>query len=450
MRILIVLSICFLIVYLPLDGFFLKWIPLSGQSLIIISQLPDLLVFILFLGTAYLKYIKRDNFRLIGNHSDRYLISFTLLSFLVALIIRADFFTVLINLKALLRYILVTYIILNLELKHFHLRILLRTIVFALLFQMLLGGMQLFASPAFKLFFLPPIIQDEIGGIGITPISYRELMSNNAIFGTMDKTIEYGMFLLVGQALWMAFNHKYRGRYWLGIIFFVILIYGSSSRSSLLTSFLLIFSYQFYLGTINKKFLLALLVIFIIVPILVLYITIANIDYDKHDFLFAFTTRYIEIAQKQRLGIAMTMLPNFFNSDLINVVFGFSADREILMERFIQIKDRPGLLNSDARHIEDVYWVALIYYYGVLGMILFLMFLRKIWKLINAKLHRLKNVTDSPFLTAALLLLFIAIPLNLFNQAFEVRTYSFYLWLILGLGLEEARMINFKLKNKVN
>jgi len=221
------------------------------------------------------------------------------------------------------------------------------------------------------------------------------------------------------------------------------------TRIYLSKAFLLLIFHQLYIGNISKKIILIFLTS-LLIAFTILIIYLIKPETDNTDFLFAFTSHYVEIAKKQRLGIVLTMLPNFFESDFLRILFGFTSDQDILMERFREINDKPLLLNKNARLIEDVYWVALLYYYGVLGLSVFLIFLRGIWNKMKSGIKSIGDFNQTPISLAALLLLFASLLLNIFNQAFEVRTFSFFLWLIIGLGALEVRNIQITTRTRAN
>ena len=439
----VTLIIILLIIYLPLDGFFLKWLPVSQYNQLIISQIPDALILLSFLGILISRTMNRQRINLIGYNTDVIFLGFLVLINLVPLVTGADLFTTIINQKALVRYILLIYIVLNIQMTPWKVKWLIRALVFIFIAEMLIGVAELI-SPTAAFFFLPQVFTESIGGVEVLSLSQREYMRFGDIFGTMDKTIEYGMFLLVGLILWIAHFFKTPRKYWIGAVIFMVMIYFSGSRSAFFTGIFILLIHQYFRGKVVRKMVYA----FLLIPVILIVILFVDINFTDNQLLFAFTSKYLDIARKQRLGIILVMLPAFFSSSFWGLLFGFTADRAFLLDRFGSIPDRPVLLWESADQIEDVYWVALLYYYGIFGFLLFLTFLYKLWVPLRSSIRRYGQHFENPIVISAVLLLAASLPLNLFNQAFEVRTYSFYLWLMVGLALVEIRNARRNQKNR--
>ena len=81
---------------------------------------------------------------------------------------------------------------------------------------------------------------------------------------------------------------------------------------------------------------------------------------------------------------------------------------------------------------EDVYWVALLAYYGFAGTALFAWVL---WKLFVAALRVLRaGDPDQRALAAALAaLLLVTVPLTFVVRTFEFRAFAFGFWMLAGL-----------------
>jgi hypothetical protein len=112
-----------------------------------------------------------------------------------------------------------------------------------------------------------------------------------------------------------------------------------------------------------------------------------------------------------------------------------SPDRAILNRFVVDMAEVPVVLTGGVAVIEDVYWVALPVYYGLVGLTLFGGFL----VLIFGQLYRIarwgKELLERRLARIALLLLVVSVPLNLIGQYFETRQFSFYLWLLVGVSL---------------
>jgi hypothetical protein len=428
----------FLIVYIPFEAFLLKWIPVSEQSYLVLRQIPDLLVVFAFALLVISKTETGSQFKLLGYGIDKYLVAFLILITTYALLSGANMFLVILNMKALVRYVLIAYIIVNISLKDYHFSKMVYLIEFSIGIQVIIGLLQVALGPSFSMFFLPRLTAEEIGGVKIVYTSLKELGLSQGIFGTMIRTIEYGLFLIVGLILWQVKFQKSTVRYWIGIMLFLFLIYWSGSRAIFLVGLISVIIHQYYLGKIGTKVVLALLLtLVLLVPLLLM-----DLNFSENYVLEVFSKDYIDLAKKQRLGILLVMLPEFFKDGLIHIFFGYSADHTLLFERFRSIENRPSLLMKSAAPIEDVYWIALLYYYGITGLFLLILFFYRIWRVIKTQFMSSLLISNNKILFIAVILLLLTIPLNFFNQAFEVRHFSFYLWLVIGIALRKAKTSN--------
>jgi hypothetical protein len=87
---------------------------------------------------------------------------------------------------------------------------------------------------------------------------------------------------------------------------------------------------------------------------------------------------------------------------------------------------------------EDVYWVALLGYYGLVGMamlfvIFFTLYRRAVSVLRYARLNNERN--SLAFASAFLALLFTLVPYCFFERVLEINVFSFYFWLMGGITL---------------
>lgn len=145
----------------------------------------------------------------------------------------------------------------------------------------------------------------------------------------------------------------------------------------------------------------------------------------------------------QRLGVVVYIAPKIiFNKENM---FGFlSAD---LVVDYIQenILDVPDILIKVLPlMIDDVYWVAMYLYYGVIGFSLYALFLISIYKKLTINKHNFRSPLIQQLYLVSISLLLIAMPLNFINQALVTRTFSFYLWLFIGLTLTFSRDLKTK------
>nr|RDS94708.1 hypothetical protein DWF04_15660 [Cereibacter sphaeroides f. sp. denitrificans] len=149
-------------------------------------------------------------------------------------------------------------------------------------------------------------------------------------------------------------------------------------------------------------------------------------------FLSFLSGDYIEIAKLQRLGIVTTYL-EMIESFSGDILLGLGGDPirtvKILESRGYRL---PYLLMFSPASIEDVYWVALFIFYGLIGAGAMLLVLGKLF-FRSVLLSRGARIFEVARLNAAVanLLVFIFVT-GIMNQILEVKQFSFYFWLLVG------------------
>jgi len=419
--------------YLPLEELILKWLPVGDQAYLLLRQLIDFVVFSMFALLALRRVFTGRSIPVIGGSCDILLCIFIACAALTSLLNHADVALSIANIKALLRYILLIYIILMLDPTERQINRLLRWIAAAVIGQMIFGLFQFAGGFAARDFLAARDVSDTVAGITMdfTGDRFEDI---NDLMGTMGNTIAFGMFLLVGISMWLV-AHRLGGlKYWLGFCVLFLAIYLTGSRSVILSAlFLLLVDYGlvFSFGKLSRRL---LLLIPLAIPLL--FLSEYLIDTENHkSFSYIFTSDYIQEALNQRLGILVYIGPQISISP--HSLLGYSPDKFVFID-FVHahLTMVPQILVDVLEYvIEDVYWVALFIYYGWIGLIIWGLFLFNIWK----KLAFIKEQSMSSTLlrlsSMTILLLIVSIPLNFLNQAFEVRAFSFYLWLICGLTL---------------
>lgn len=423
----------FLVVYLPLEDFLLKWVPVPYPVYLGLRQVSDVLVLIAVAITIGTRLRSTHRFRIIGRGADLCLVSFVVLSLGTVVARGGDVLITVLNLKALLRYVLLLYVLLNLRVERAEVYTFLRLIYVSLGIQLLVSLVQIVGPVSVDQFFFPRIQDSEVAGVQFKSTAIREA-EKGYIFGTMTNNISYGGFLLVGLATYVTRYVRDRRTlfYWGIVVVFLFLAYMSGSRAVTFAVVLLV-GVDHYLSGETGRFLKAGTLTLLPLALLV-FLSGINLM-DLHVFE-VFSAEYLRVAMTQRLGILLEVLPQFLSElRVADVLFGLSPDRAILNRFVADMAEVPAVLTGNVAVIEDVYWVALPVYYGLIGLALFGGFLLLIFGQLYRTVRWGKELLERRLARIALLLLIVAIPLNLIGQYFETRQFSFYLWLMVGVSL---------------
>ncbi len=430
--------IILLSVYLPYEEIVLKVLPLSDQQYIWARQIPDLVVFsmafILLIGQSG---SSKKIMTVAGRNVVNCFVLFLLWSLAVlAINQQADIFIALANIKALLRYVLLIFIIIILNPSDGQIRKIMWWVMIAVGGQMIIGFIQFFGGIPARDFLAARHVADD-AGLLVKNFTGDRFEGVNDLMGTMGDTISFAFFMIIGMTVWI-FSYKGKALFlWLGVVAFLILIYLSGSRTATLVAIILPIGFIVWRNGLYKSaVLMAVMSLFILpIGILVLGVDISIDMSDRRSFQFMFTEDYVESAMNQRLGIISRIFPQMLFD--MQAIVGFSSDKNVFIRHALnEYTEIPYVLSLVLPHVlEDVYWVALYAYYGLIGFLMFSALLYFMIKRVRI-LANLENIDKHLcFGKIALTLLLLALFLNVFNQAFEVRSFSFYMWLFCGFAL---------------
>ncbi|MEN8251877.1 MAG: hypothetical protein ABFS32_23350, partial [Bacteroidota bacterium] len=127
-------------------------------------------------------------------------------------------------------------------------------------------------------------------------------------------------------------------------------------------------------------------------------------------------------------------------------ILGYSADQSFAKEKLASIGGAFGKLAS-YNAFEDVYWVSMLVYYGLLGVAIYLMMMLKLYRV--GKHISIHGNGDWKLIgTVLCALTIIALPLNFLYQGWDIRTFSFYYWLLAGLVVNHWAELKTKKKDE--
>lgn len=150
---------------------------------------------------------------------------------------------------------------------------------------------------------------------------------------------------------------------------------------------------------------------------------------------------YVAAADGNRLGIGRDIGPAFFrvySGPQLLLGLGVEPERVLTAVRSIEIVPRVFLDFDNIAFLEDVYVVAVLLYFGVLGALLFFLVY------IQMALAAWRSVDNGDPLRPALLKLSLLMcVLSMINQAPSVAVLSFTFWITAGLVFNRARGVRW-------
>ena len=392
----VTLLVIFLFIYFPFEDWIISRLPFSGSTAVFLKQLPDALLIVTYVYSAI-------RYRWLTNKTFIFFIFFVIYGLVLCLAYNTGI-SVFANLKALVRYIplMFLYPYLRLNIKK------MRKVFFYLLWFQLIIALVQFTIPNTATWFKPASnIETEL-----YTSSFQAIKNFHEISGTFSTTIGFCYFILI---YYIFFGMS---RLTLSISLFAVFLSGSKIIFALLLT-LILWDFlkkfpkkiRYFYSTIGA----ILLIVFFPMYESILEIVVASPE--KRSFTEIFTQSYwIKIVDLQRGAIVQYIILPLYATYQIILGYGPSSDNIIP-----NIKNFGTSLNLDyyAGISEDVYALTFIIYFGIIGTVLFLIFINSFYK---------RSINSA--LTYRLLLTILF--LSFFNQTLEVKGFSFYFWLLIG------------------
>ncbi len=425
----------FLAVYLPLESFVLKWVPVSDSVYLLLRQIPDLLTFAVCIYMIGRQVWEFRPLRMISRRFDLLLAFFVVLACVSTGLNSIRPAAAFIELKALLRFVLLGCALALMRPSERDLNRFLKCLMYGAGLQMCVAALQIGGGIPARDFLIGRDASEGI--LGQTAIfTGNKNGEGNALIGTLGNMINFALFLIVGLCAWLPVNAPRRVIYWAGCLVFVILIYLTHARGPLIVAVFLVLVHQFWLhGKRRVVVLVTPLVALIVVGLAAGLQNSQDItSYDSPFRVFSFfSPGIVEVFLNQRLGILLYLAPEFFHR--WTALFGVGPDPLAVVDWFAGQPGIPQVLLLVLPEIAgDVYWCTMLFYFGLIGLLPFVGILVLCFKMMR-KVARERDGIHGTMAQMAVLLLLASVPLNFVNQAFAIRQFSFYLWVVVGLVL---------------
>lgn len=436
----------FAVLYLPLEEFLLKWAPGGSLGYAVLRLGFEALLF----GTlgALLAARLVRGLRLPATSIDALLALFVALCLCSLFLSDGIWLRGFVNLRVLLRYVAVFYLVVCLEPSARERRLVLGALLGATFFQGVLGLVQN-AQGGASSFWLPRA-SVQLGSVS-REFSALGGLEQGAVLGTTDHSVSFALFLWIGATLatglFLAGGARRRlASAGLGVL--VVLALGgivfSYVRSCLfaLVSALGLLLWMERRAPRVARFLPAAL---LIAPVALAFLALASGGHTRAAFVrekevrvgaleslgAVFTREYLQSARSSRLWVLTEV-----GSEIVRSAgwLGFGPDEEYVKERLLQSGGAALHRLIAYRAFEDVYWVALLAYYGYLGLAVFALLLVRLFGLTRRALALATDPWDRAAAHTLLVVLALTIPLGFLTPVFDFRTFAFCFWLLAGLA----------------
>jgi hypothetical protein len=435
-------------IYLPFEEVILRWTPAPGIIIVFLRFLHEFILYFLWIKVFYRRLIKHD--RLIKSSIELAFICFVIWAIILLIVHQTSIFSGLNNLRTLIRYIAVFYIIVDLDLSKKQINLLLKTILILGLIQGYLVTIQYFAPTSFNNLFIPENLNLDAAGIAIEKSSEVAAgsLKSGAVNGTFANTANTSTFLLIGFIIWVVWLFEsYRNKFLFTTILNLLVMYfaffATYKRISLMFGFMIpiiiLFLYKKKLWA-SKIIWFYLFSCFIILFSSLFFLNVdtsidgwavrSGEDFDLLGYFGQlFSSEYW--AKGTRQWIIKTIFQGIIGT---GNWFGLSpAPKEALQHLAELVPSQESLILEREIWFEDVYWGAMLFYYGIPGVALFGYIFQRLYQksqwLINYSLNSQTKAVGIGFST----LIIISIFYGFVERIFEIKCFSFYLWLLAGV-----------------
>jgi len=431
--------VVFLAVFMPFENVVLRYVPGSDQLYVASRFFSESLLYLTFGFLVFRRVIERKGLR--KTPIDAWVAAFVFVALLAILINRSPLSGALVNLRSQLRYMVLFYLAANLDITPEQIRRLVHIIVAIGVLQVLIGVLQLVAGSYINPFLLPRETAIQVAGFSRGFRLLQDSREIGSIFGTLGDTLFFSLFILTVLFIYLGHTKRLRTIDAALVLAFFLAINYAFTRAVVFASLLLLVLFlrtKYGLNRVLTISLFALPTVLIGLSLLAsLYpsgIRFVNPLKERvsivENIVGVFNTDYFRRAQQQRLGALLGIPPTVI---LNRPIFGYGPDEETTIGRLNNSRPSYLLRSVVKQGFEDVYWVALLSYYGIAGIsalaMLFLVLYREARKIYT----RCSEESIKGLALGVTCMVGVTPFLLFFYRVLEFRSFSFYFWLWTGL-----------------
>ena len=447
-----------LAIFVPFEVMFLKFLPVSDTIYSYLRFTVEIIIYLLA-GVVFARYLIQKRIPS-GTTIDRPLLIFIIYAIVITIINNAPMFQAFMGMRVLLRYVPLFYVIAFISIDHKAAAKIFNSLI-------LIAGIQCIIAiyhhyNGISTFWYPRASDLEIGG---KQVGYRLLATGfasgrelGAGIGTFGDSVLLALYLVICFIITFTaiqnanFLDKQKKMYFSIIITLITFaLFFTYSRGSVMMAIISI-PIIIYLSGGRKKLVLYMAAGIILLAPVILYGVMDNssnsASYVNPKFQYTnplanitsiFTSSYVDNTLQFSRGAVLIDVGGHLVGSF--KLLGYSPAQEFALEKAATKVFGSNMPVNNLPIINDVYWVAFIIYYGMLGLGIYFYILYRIF---IAARYVIKHTPDPYFRifaisTAALVL--IAIPYSLILRTFVFRSFGFYFWLLAGLVFTEWRRL---------
>lgn len=152
-----------------------------------------------------------------------------------------------------------------------------------------------------------------------------------------------------------------------------------------------------------------------------------------------FTSSYLENTLQYSRGMVLTEI----GGQLISSVklFGYGPAQDHALEKAATEIFGTNIPINNLPIINDVYWVAFLVYYGMIGLVIYLFILYKVFRASVIVYRYTPDTYLKIFGLAMAAIVIVSIPYSFILRTFLFRSFGFYFWMLAGIVVSEYRRL---------
>jgi hypothetical protein len=457
-----------LAIYLPIEPVIMKFMPMSVKN--ILETIPELIIyFICFILVG--KKIIYKQFK-ITPIDPILIVAFVCWALILIIGYRdASITSGIKNLESLLRYVPLYYILVYMKISKEQILILLKTILLLGILQGMLCILQALSSDFNSLFSTFDITALESDPEMLQMVLEAGGLSKGIANGTFGKEVNLVAFFFIPTIILLTrayLRYKYiipKTKYIIGYLILSFGVFATYKRAGLVLVAILPFLILFYLKDFKQfwKIIWGTLVIGFLGGLILIMFTSGAIDtsamgidlrtgdadFDIGYIFQIFTPEYFERAsQSSRLWTLQTVLWGVFDT---GHWFGFGPDIDFAANTLAELNTsmkQKELILERTDIFEDIYWAAMLLYYGIPGLVFFVLMLQRLYEA-GKRLFLSSTTLEYQWLGLVFCVTIIVFVLYSFVERIpEINSFAFYFWLLAGLVVNAGYCQQQKLNNQ--
>ncbi len=447
-----------LAIFVPFEVVILKYLPVSDVVYSYLRFAVEIFIYLLagllLLRFVYLRKLPK------GTSIDKPLLIFIGYALLITIINQAPMFQAFMGLRVLLRYVPLFYVIAFINVDTASARRILQAIVCIAAIQCSVAIYQHYFG--ISSFWYPRASDLEIGG---KQVSFRMLSTGfsggremGAGIGTFGDSVFLALFLVILFVVTVAALQKtiriprsHKWMYSTVLVLITLALFFTYSRGSVLVAFAAVPIILLLAGGRKRMIVYLSVGLLLASPIILLGVFDNNSSSEAYinpklkytdplsNITTVFSSSYVDNTMQYSRGAVLTEVGGHLISSF--KLMGYSPAQEFALEKAATNLFGSNMPINNLPIINDVYWVAFIVYYGIIGIIIYFFILFRIFQASVFVAKFSKDPYFRIFAIAMAALVIIAIPYSLILRTFVFRAFGFYFWLIAGLVFSEWRRL---------